>query len=293
MTRIGFVGLGAMGMPMAKHLAASQVPVVAYDIRPAAVEAFAKEAGKGAKTAAEALAGAEVAIIMVVNADQARQVLFVDKALDGMAPGGTVILMATCAPRAVEEIAGAVAATGRRFVDGPVSGGVAGATSGTLTVMAAADKATFEAVKPVLSAMGDKVFHVGEKPGLGATAKAINQLLCGVHIVVAAEALSLAEKIGFDTRTAFDIVSGSAASSWMLRDRGPRMMQAEPAVTSAIDIFVKDLGIVLAAGHDAGAALPVAAVAHQLFVAVSGRGEGKSDDSQVIRAYRSLQGRKG
>jgi 3-hydroxyisobutyrate dehydrogenase len=293
MTRIGFVGLGAMGMPMAKHLAASQFPVVAYDIRPAAVEAFGEEAGKGAKTAAEALAGAEVAILMVVNADQARQVLFVDKALDGMAPGGTVILMATCAPRAVEEIAGAVAATGRRFVDAPVSGGVAGATSGTLTVMAAADKATFEAVKPVLSAMGDKVFHVGEKPGLGATAKAINQLLCGVHIVVAAEALSLAEKIGFDTRTAFDIVSGSAASSWMLRDRGPRMMQAEPAVTSAIDIFVKDLGIVLAAGHDAGAALPVAAVAHQLFVAVSGRGEGKSDDSQVIRAYRSLQGRKG
>lgn len=293
MTRIGFVGLGAMGMPMAKHLAASQFSVVAYDIRPAVVESFAKEAGQGAKTAAEALAGADVAILMVVNADQARQVLFADKALDGMAADGTVVLMATCAPRAVEEIAKAVTASGRRFVDAPVSGGVTGATAGTLTIMAAADQATFDAVKPVLSAMGDKVFHVGEKPGLGATAKAINQLLCGVHIVVAAEALSLAEKIGFDTKTALDIVSGSAASSWMLRDRGPRMMQAEPAVTSAIDIFVKDLGIVLAAGHDAGAALPVAAAAHQLFVAVSGRGEGKSDDSQVIRAYRSLQGRKG
>jgi 3-hydroxyisobutyrate dehydrogenase len=292
-TRIGFVGLGAMGMPMARHLRSAGFPVTAFDIRPATVAAFAGEGGKGAGTAAEALAGAEAAILMVVNADQARQVLLAEKALAGMAPDGIVILMATCAPRAVEEIAAAVAATGRRFVDAPVSGGVAGATAGTLTVMAAADEATFAAAKPVLSAMGDKVFHVGEKPGQGATAKTINQLLCGVHIAVAAEALSLAEKIGFDPRVALDIVGGSAASSWMLRDRGPRMLQAEPEVKSAIDIFVKDLGIVLEAGHDAGTALPIAAVAHQLFLAMSGRGEGKSDDSQVIRAYRSLQGRKG
>jgi 3-hydroxyisobutyrate dehydrogenase len=293
MTKIGFIGLGAMGMPMAKHLAASQFSVTAYDIRAAAVEAFAGEAGKGAASAAEALAGAEVAVLMVVNADQAREALFADKALDGMAPGGTVILMATCAPRAVEEIAAMVAATGRRLVDAPVSGGIAGATSGTLTIMAAAEKQAFEAVRPVLSAMGDKVFHVGEKPGQGATAKTINQLLCGVHIAVAAEALSLAEKMGFDPKAALEIVGGSAASSWMLRDRGPRMLEPDPAVKSAVDIFVKDLGIVLQAGHDAGTALPIAAVAHQLFLAVSGRGEGKRDDSQVIRAYRSLQGRDG
>lgn len=292
MDRIGFVGLGAMGMPMAKGLAASQFSVTAFDIRPAAVEAFTAAGGKGAKSAAEALAGADVAILMVVNAAQARDILFADKGLAGMAKDGTVILMATCPPRAVEEIAAAVTATGRRFVDAPVSGGTAGATAGTLTIMAATDATTFAAVKPVLSAMGDKLFHVGEKPGQGATAKTVNQLLCGVHIAVAAEALSLAEKLGFDPKIAFDIVSGSAASSWMLRDRGPRMMQADPEVKSAIDIFVKDLGIVLEAGHDAGTALPIAAIAHQLFLAVSGRGEGKSDDSQVIRAYRSLQGRK-
>jgi len=291
MSRIGFVGLGAMGMPMARHLAASQFSVTAYDVRQTVVDAFAAEAGRGAKSAAEALAGADFAILMVLNADQARQALFADKALDGMAPDGTVILMATCAPRAVEDLAAAVTATGRRFVDAPVSGGVAGATAGTLTIMVAADKATFAATRPVLAAMGDKIFHVGEKPGQGATAKTINQLLCGVHIAVAAEALSLAEKLGFDTRVAFDIVSGSAASSWMLRDRGPRMMEAEPEVKSAVDIFVKDLGIVMEAGKDAGTALPIAAVALQLFLAVSGRGDGKSDDSQVIRAYRSLQGR--
>uniref|UniRef100_UPI002FC8D044 NAD-binding protein n=1 Tax=Bosea sp. (in: a-proteobacteria) TaxID=1871050 RepID=UPI002FC8D044 len=122
---------------------------------------------------------------------------------------------------------------------------------------------------------------------------AVNQLLCGAHLAIAAEALSLAEKLGVDTQAMLDIVSGSAASSWMLRDRGARMLEREPRVTSAVDIFVKDLGIVLEAGRDAKAALPMAALAHQLFLSVSGRGLGARDDSQVIFAYRSLQGRDG
>ena len=105
--------------------------------------------------------------------------------------------------------------------------------------MAAAPKATFDAIKPVLTAMGEKVFHVGESPGQGAMVKTVNQLFCGVHIAVAAEAFSLAAKVGVDMRILLEIVSGSAASSWMLKDRGPRMLQEEPEVTSAVDIFVK------------------------------------------------------
>ena len=119
----------------------------------------------------------------------------------------------------------------------------------------------------------------------------VNQLLCGAHLAVAAEALSLAERLGVDTTAMLDILGGSAAASWMLRDRGPRMLEADPTVTSAVDIFVKDLGLVLEAGREAKAALPMAALAHQLFLSVSGRGLGTADDSQVIRAYRSLQGR--
>ena len=121
-------------------------------------------------------------------------------------------------------------------------------------------------------------------------AKTVNQLLCGVHIAVAAEALSLADKVGIDLSVMLDIVGKSAAGSWMLNDRGPRMLQEEPDVTSAIDIFVKDLGIVMAAGRDAKAALPFAALAHQLFLSVSGSGGGASDDSQVIRAFRARGG---
>ena len=166
------------------------------------------------------------------------------------------MLMATCPPGAVERVAARVLEAGRRFVDAPVSGGVVGAQAGTLSIMTAAPQATFEAARPVLAAMGDKIFHVGERPGQGAMVKAVNQLLCGVHIAVAAEALSLAANVGVDMKVMLEIVSGSAASSWMLKDRGPRMLQAEPEVTSVVDIFVKDLGIVLEAGsgHQGGAA---------------------------------------
>ncbi|MGN7868636.1 NAD(P)-dependent oxidoreductase [Paracoccus sp. 22332] len=133
--------------------------------------------------------------------------------------------------------------------------------------------------------MGDKIFHVGTQPGLGATVKVVNQLLCGVHLAVAAEGLSLASRVGVDPQVMLDILGGSSASSWMLKDRGPRMIQPDPQVTSAVDIFVKDLGIVLDAGRQAGAALPLAAAAHQMFLAATGRGDGLADDSQVIRSY--------
>jgi 3-hydroxyisobutyrate dehydrogenase len=198
--------------------------------------------------------------------------------------------MATCPPAAVEAIGERVRKAGRRLIDAPVSGGVAGAKAATLTIMVAGARDTFESVKPVFEALGDKVFHVGERPGQGAIVKTVNQLLCGVHIAVVAEAFALAAKVGVDLKILLEIMSGSSASSWMLKDRGPRMLEAEPEVTSAVDIFVKDLGIVLDAGRDTKAALPLAAAAHQMFLATSGRGDGAADDSQVIRSYFALNG---
>ncbi len=288
MRTIAFVGLGAMGLPMAKNLLSKQFRVRGFDMRGSAVEALAQAGGTGSSTAADAATGADALILMVVNAAQAADVL--DTALDALAPGGTVILMATCAPAAAAALADRVLATGRGFIDAPVSGGIAGATSGTLTIMAAAASDTFAAAKPVLDALGDKLFHVGDTPGQGAAVKTVNQLLCGVHIAVTAEAFALATKAGVDLDVLLQIMSGSAASSWMLRDRGPRMLQPDPAVASAVDIFVKDLGLVLDAGRDAKAALPLAAAAFQLFLAASGRGDGKADDSQVIRSYQALNG---
>jgi L-threonate 2-dehydrogenase len=290
MKSIGFVGLGAIGAPMARNLVNAGFDVRGYDIRSDAVAALAGAGGRAAASAAEAADGADLLVLMVVNAAQAEQVLFDDGAATALAAGGVVALMSTCPPGAVERLAAKVEALDRRFVDAPVSGGVAGAKAAALTIMAAAPAAVLDRVRPAFEALGDKIFHVGENPGQGAAVKTVNQLLCGVHIAAAAEALALAARMGVDPSVALRILSGSSAASWMLNDRGPRMLESDPVPTSAIDIFVKDLGIVMEAGREAKAPLLLAAAAHQLFLATSGRGEGESDDSQVIRIYQAMIG---
>ena len=288
---IGFVGLGAMGTPMTRVLLAAGFPVRGSDLRQAALDDLAALGGIACASAADAARGVDVLLLMVVNAAQAEAVLFDSGALDALPAHASVIVTATCPPSAVKALAARVTATGRGFVDAPVSGGVAGAAAGRLTIMAAAPAETIAKVRPVLDALGgDRVFIVGDEVGQGAVVKTVNQLLCGAHIAVAAEGLALAEKLGMDGKMLLEILGGSAASSWMLKDRGPRMLEDEPVVASAVDIFVKDLGIVMQAGRDAGAALPMAALAHQLFLSTSGRGDGAADDSQVIRSYRLLNG---
>jgi putative dehydrogenase len=290
MTTVGFIGLGAMGLPMARNLVQRQFRVRGFDLKREALDSLVEIGGTAAATAAEAAAVADVLVLMVVNAAQAESVLFDAGALAAMAPGGSVILMATCPPGTVQALASRIEAAGRALVDAPVSGGVVGATKGTLTIMVGGPASLVEKVRPVLDALGDKVFHVGEKPGQGAAVKTVNQLLCGVHIAAAAEGLALAQKAGVDPALALKILQGSAAGSWMLNDRGPRMLEETPRVTSAVDIFVKDLGIVLDAGRAGKVATPLAAVAHQMFLAASAQGLGHEDDSQVIEVYRDLAG---
>jgi 3-hydroxyisobutyrate dehydrogenase len=281
-----------MGMPMAENLIKKQYSVTGFDVRPESVSTFEALGGKGAATAAQAAANADVLIVMVVNAAQAESVLFDAGALDAMASAGTVVLMATCAPSAVKSIAARIAATGRHIIDAPVSGGIIGAKGGTLTIMASAPKPIFDQFHAVLTTLGDKLFHVGEEPGQGAAVKTVNQLLCGVHIAVAAEAIALAEKAGIDGKLALEILGGSAAASWMLNNRGPRMFEEEPMVASAVDIFVKDLGIVVDAGRSSKTPLPIASAALQMFLAASAMGLGLKDDSQVVEAYRQIAGLK-
>ena len=289
---VAFVGLGAMGRPMAANLAKAQLRLRAYDIFAGSRQAFAALAPEATVCAGldEAVTGADCLVLMVVNAAQAESVLIGNRALEKLNAGATIILMATCPPAAVEALAEKVEATGRHFVDAPVSGGTAGAQSATLTIMVGASPAAFAQAEPVLRLMGDKIFHAGEKPGQGAVVKTVNQLLCGVHIAAAAEGMALAQKAGIAPDMFLKILGSSAAASWMLNNRGLRMAQAEPAVSSAVDIFVKDLGIVLDAGRAGKAALPLAAAAHQMFLAASGNGYGAMDDSQVVRMYRLLNG---
>jgi len=292
MTTIAFVGLGAMGLPMADNLIKRQHVVRGFDVKPEALAAHRANGGVACPGAKEACTGADALVLMVVNGAQAKSVLFDAGALDALNPGAVVMLMATCSSADARAIGEAIHKSGRRFVDCPVSGGVVGARAATLTIMAGAPDEDFEAAKPILDAFGDKVFRIGGQWGQGSTLKTINQLLCGVHIVAAAEAFALAEKAGIDTALVLRILGNSAAGSWMLNNRGPRMLEAEPEVTSAVDIFVKDLSLVLDAGRAEKVALPLSAAAHQMFLAASGAGHGSADDSQVIRTYRAMNGTK-
>jgi putative dehydrogenase len=290
MSTIAFVGLGAMGLPMADNLLKRQHKVLGFDMRAEAIAAHVRNGGEGAGSAAEAARGADALVLMVVNGAQARSVLFETKALEALNPGAVVILMATCSAADAQAIGKAVQSSGRKFVDAPVSGGVVGARAALLTIMAGAPEEDFAAAEPILRAFGDKIFHVGREWGQGSTVKTINQLLAGVHIAAAAEAFALADKAGVDAAMLLKILGNSAAGSWMLNNRGPRMLEEDPEVTSAVDIFVKDLSLVLDAGRAEKAALPLSAIAHQMFLAASGAGHGAADDSQVIRAYRALNG---
>jgi L-threonate 2-dehydrogenase len=288
MKSIAFIGLGAMGLPMACNLVTKGYEVRGFDVNRTPMSALADAGGLAATSLANAAQDADCLVLMVVSAAQANTILFEEGALDQLKPNGYVVLMATCPQASVIDMAKRVQASGRQFVDAPVSGGVVGAQAASLTIMVGCQLSTYQAIHPLLAAMGQRIFHVGDQPGQGAMVKTINQLLCGVHIAVAAEAFALADKAGVDLKILLDIMGGSAASSWMLQNRGPRMLEDNPVVTSAVDIFVKDLSIVLETGRDMRAALPIAAAAHQMYLAASGQGDGKADDSQVIRTYRGL-----
>ena len=287
---ITFVGLGAMGTQMAGNLATKGFDVRGIDINPAAVKALHDKTGTPARSLVEACRDSAFLLLMVVNGDQAEDVLFTRKAAEYLPKNATVILMATVPPAQSKAIGDKIAAMGLAFIDAPVSGGVAGASAASLSIMAAAGEAVYQRALPVFQALGQRLYHVGTEAGQGSAVKAINQLFCGTHIAVMAEAFSLAKKADVDPNLVFDVVSESSASSWMIKDRGPRMISDSTEVTSAVDIFVKDLSIVLAAGADYKAAVPLAAIAYQMFASASGRGEGKLDDSKVIRSYDLLNG---
>ncbi len=288
--RIGFVGLGAMGTPMAVNLLQAGHEVTGYDLREKALEPVIDAGGQAAANVVEAAEEAELFWLMVVSGDQARSVLFDAGAAAALPRGAIVVSSCTQAPAQAVDTAQRLADMGLVMLDAPVSGGAAGARAAALTMMVSGDPAALAKVRPAFEAVGKRIFDVGQKPGLGSTAKMINQLLCGVHIAAAAEAMNVAERAGVPLATMHEIISVSAGNSWMWSDRGPRMMQDEPAVTSAVDIFVKDLGIVLDQGKSVRQGLPLASAAMQMFLAASGLGHGAADDSQVIRAYRALNG---
>ena len=285
---VAWIGLGAIGAPMARALAGVGLPVTAYDLFPAAREAIA-EATATAGTAREAVRGADVIAVMVATPEQLDSVLFGEE--DGIAGELTaetvLLLMSTVGPAAVEAVAARLSDTTTRIVDAPVSGGAVRAADGDLLVMVGGAEADVAAVRPVLDALASNAPVVGPRPGDGQRFKIVNQLLCGVHIAAAGEALALAEAMGLDLRQVHEVLGTGAAASFMFEDRGRRMVDgAYDDVRSALTIFVKDMGLVAEAADQVGQEVPLATSAQDLYRRGSELGWDRRDDSIVYELLR-------
>lgn len=286
-TPVGVIGLGAMGRGVAANLLKAGYPVVGHDLRAEAAAPLLSQGGRFAATLSELAAQTRTFVSFVVNSEQTEAVLYGPGGLADSAQYGSVfIACSTMAPEYVKDLGQRLSRTGLALIDAPVTGGMVGAANGTLTIMAAGAPDVFEQVKPVLQCFGQRVYLLGHDPGAGAQMKVINQLLCGVHLTAAGEALALAKRQGLPLDMTLEILCSGAAASWMLKDRGPRMVDSQhDEVTSAVDIFVKDLSLVLDATREIRFPAGLAHAAYLAFLATTSRGLGALDDSAIMEHY--------
>ena len=291
MSRIAFIGLGRMGSGMAGRLLAAGHEVVVTNRTPQRASGLLEQGALWASTPAEAARGADVVISVVVNAAQTEGVLFgPNGAAETMAPGAVFVSAATMDPEIARKLAARLEATGRLYLDAPISGGAVKAAAGQLTILASGSAAAFAKARPALDAMAGKLYELGDSAGTGAAFKMINQLLAGVHIAAACEAITLAARQGLDLRKVYEVITASAGNSWMFENRVPHVLDGDYSPRSAVDIFVKDLGIIQDMARGAKYPVPVAASALQMFLAASGSGLGREDDSAVAKIYARLAG---
>lgn len=288
---VGVIGLGAMGMGTAMALLEAGLEVVGFDISDAARQAFDARGGTSVATPAELAERCGVVLVVVVNAEQVERVLFDEAGLVGrLAPGSLVMQCATVAPSYARALGERLDAAGLLMLDAPISGGTAKARQGRLSVMSSGSEAAYAKAKPALDAMAETVHRLGEAPGAGSSVKLVNQLLAGVHIAVAAEAMALGIRMGIDPDTLYDVITHSAGNSWMFENRVPHILKGDYTPLSAVDIFVKDLNIVHQTGRELTFPTPISASALQQFTAASGAGFGHEDDAAVIKVYQRLSG---
>ncbi|EDW8121941.1 NAD(P)-dependent oxidoreductase [Salmonella enterica subsp. enterica serovar Sundsvall] len=284
---VGIVGLGSMGMGAAQSCVRAGLSTWGADLNVSACKVL-KEAGAcgvsdDAAMFAEKL---DALLLLVVNATQVKQILFGDKGVARQLKPGTVVMVSsTIASADAQEIASALAAFDLDMLDAPVSGGALKAANGEMTVMASGSDNAFDRLAPVLEAIAGKVYRIGKEPGLGATVKIIHQLLAGVHIAAGAEAMAFAARAGIPLDVMYDVVTNAAGNSWMFENRMKHVVEGDYTPHSAVDIFVKDLGLVTDTARALHFPLPLASAALNMFTSASNAGYGKEDDSAVIKIF--------
>jgi L-threonate 2-dehydrogenase len=290
MRNVGLIGLGAMGLGMAQSLRRAGHRVHVFDVRADAARAFAAEGGVACASPAEVAAQCEVVVSVVVNAAQTEQVLFgTGGAAAAMQRGSLFVMCSTVDPNWSVALEERLDALGLLYLDAPVSGGAAKAASGQMTMMTSGRPAAYAQAGQLLEAMAAKVYRLGDRAGNGSKVKIINQLLAGVHIAAAAEAMALGLREGVAADALYEVITNSAGNSWMFENRMAHVLQGDYTPLSAVDIFVKDLGLVLDTARATKFPLPLASTAHQMFMQASTAGYGREDDAAVIKIFPGIR----
>ncbi|MDE0556105.1 MAG: NAD(P)-dependent oxidoreductase [Candidatus Poribacteria bacterium] len=281
MTKVGLIGVGNMGMGMSRNIIKAGHELTVYDVRPEPLETLAKEGAYTAASPREVGNAADSVFIMVLNVEQVKAALLgEDGLLAGLKPGSTTICTATIGRSQVIEVGELVREKGVHIVDAPVSGGAPGAAAGTLTMMVAAAKETFEASKSVLEAVGRDIYHVGEEVGMGQTVKSALAVLIGTTYAGIFEALTLAVKVGVKPETLRDVVSTSVVGNFLFRDTTENILTRNFKGQSNIGTMYKDLSLAKSMANDCGVPLFAASAAFELFQA--GKAVNPDEDNWTI-----------
>jgi len=289
MAKVAFLGLGVMGYPMAGHLVKAGHEVTVFNRTAVKAEAWAAEhGGKFAATPREAAEGQDFVMACVGNDDDLRSVcLGDDGALAGMSSGATFVDHTTVSAKVTREIYAAAVEIGVSFVDGPVSGGQAGAENGVLSIMCGGDEAAYEKAEPIMQSYGRSIKRLGES-GAGQLTKMVNQICIAGLVQGLSEGLHFAEKAGLDGIAVVDVISGGAAGSWQMANRYETMIDDHFEHGFAVDWMRKDLGICLATANENGASLPITAIVDQFYKDVQKMGGGRWDTSSLIKRLREF-----
>jgi L-threonate 2-dehydrogenase len=284
--RVGLIGLGAMGSGMAQSLRRGGFELTVFDVRPGVAERFVQEGGTAASSAAQVAAASDVVVSVVVNAAQTEDLLFgAGGVAAALRPGSVFVMCSTVDPKVSISFEQRLEALGLHYLDAPISGGAAKAAAGQMTMMTSGRAAAYERCGGALDAMAAKVYKLGDSAGAGSKVKVLNQLLAGVHIAAAAEAMALGLREGVDPAALYEVITHSAGNSWMFENRMAHVLAGDFTPLSAVDIFVKDLGLVLDMARSSKFPLPLSSTAHQMFMQASTAGHGGEDDSAVIKIF--------
>ena len=291
---VGVIGLGAMGMGMAQSLRRAGHVVNVFDVRAEVAQKFAAEGGVACASLADIAKASDVLVSVVVNAAQTESVLMGDGTaqsgcINHLKPGSVFVMCSTVDPAFSVGLEKTLNAKGLLYIDAPISGGAAKAASGQMTMMTAGTPQAYAKAEPFLNAMAAKVYKLGDSAGAGSKVKIINQLLAGVHIAAAAEAMALGLREGVDPDALYEVITHSAGNSWMFENRMAHVLAADYTPLSAVDIFVKDLGLVLDMARASKFPLPLSSTAHQMFMQASTAGYAKEDDSAVIKIFPGIE----